>query len=109
MKMLILTIFLITATAGALLIYYIFNNKNTPKAVVIFHGIFAFIAITVLSIYAYLYHPKAALYAGLFLLVAIGGAYVAYRDISSKPIPKHIALMHGAMALIGIVALLLFL
>ena len=108
--MLIISIilFAIAALFGLYLLSYILTNKNTPKGVAITHGQIATVGLILLIIYAFLYSPKPIVSIIIFILAALGGLLLMFKDITGKPIPKWMALGHGITALIGIIVLIAF-
>lgn len=108
--MIILTIilFALAATLGLGLISYVLTNKNTPKGVAIIHGTIGASAIVLLLLYVWLYSPGLYLSLIFFVLAALGGFTLIYRDLTGKSLPKWLALGHGLLAVIGFILLLIF-
>ncbi len=93
---------------GMLLISYVLADKNTPKAVVFTHGSLAAIGIVLLIVYAFIHHPSPIISIILFILAAMGGFLMVYRDLTGHPVPKWLAVGHGLTAIIAFVFLLVF-
>lgn len=101
-------IFVFVALLGLLLLTYVLRNKETPKGVAIIHGSFAALGIILLIIYLCLYTPKPYLVLSAFILAALGGFTLMFRDITNRSLPKWLALGHGLIAIIGFILLLVF-
>jgi hypothetical protein len=91
-----------------ILISYVLANKNTPKGIAFTHGPVAATGIILLVIYAFSHHPSPWISVILFILTALGGFLLIYRDITGKSIPKWLAIFHGLIAIIGFVFLIIF-
>ena len=100
--------FALAALLGMYLLSFVLKGKETPKAIVFTHGPMAAIGIILLLVYMSKGGPKPTESLILFVLAALGGAFMFYRDISNKPIPKILAVGHGLLAVSGFVLLLLF-
>jgi hypothetical protein len=44
----------------------------------------------------------------LFIIAALAGFYLFARDLSKKPVPKAVALIHGVVAVVSFILLLIF-
>lgn len=112
--MLILSIafFTIAVLLGALLASYVLTNKNTPKAVAFIHGAFAVAGLVLLILYLLISNTFISwlpfLSLGLFVLAALGGGLLIYKDLTGKPIPKLVVVGHGTAALAGLIILVYF-
>ncbi|ASQ45599.1 hypothetical protein [Legionella clemsonensis] len=99
--------FSLAAILGLYLLTYVLTEKHTPKGVAIIHGSTASLGLVLLIIYSLLYQtPTASLI--VFILAALGGLYLFYRDITGKEIPKLLAIGHGSIAIIGFILLIVF-
>ncbi len=94
---------------GLILLSYVLKNKKTPKGVAFTHGFFAALGIICLMIYPFFYTPSPISSLVIFLIAASGGFVLIYRDLMGKQIPKWMAVGHGSIAIIGFIALILFL
>lgn len=108
--MLILSILLFAAAAllGIYLLSFILRNKETPKKVAFTHGPLAALGLVLLIIYSLTHQPAPIISLVIFILAAMGGSMLLYRDLTGKPIPKWMAIGHGVTALIGFVFLIIF-
>lgn len=98
-------LFALAASLGFILLMYILGGKETPKAITILHGLFAFSGLIALILLA-LYSPyKLWLSVAIFVLAALGGFYLLFKDLTSK-IPKPVAVIHGLLALTGFIVLI---
>lgn len=107
MSIVTVAIFLIAALLGLFLISYILTNKNTPKGIAFMHGGIAATGIVLLIIYMFMYSSKPYLALIFFVLAAIGGFIMMYRDITGMDLPKWLPLGHGLIAVVGFVLLLI--
>ena len=107
--MLITTIilFAIAALLGVILISKVLQNKETPKTVVYLHGIAAATAL-VLLIIAYVNLGESLLFTSLliFVVATVGGLIMFGRDITNKPVPKWLAIVHALAAVTAFIILL---
>jgi hypothetical protein len=95
----------LAALLGFTLLMYVLGGKDTPKAITLLHGLFAFSGIVALILLA-LYSPyKLWLSLGIFVVAALGGFYLLFKDLTDR-IPKPVAVIHGLLALAGFVVLL---
>lgn len=101
-------LFALAALLGMFLLTFVLQGKETPKAVVFTHGPLAAIALVLLIIYALRSGPGPTESIVLFVVAAMGGFFMLYRDLTGKPIPKWLAVVHGLLAVSGFVLLLLF-
>lgn len=101
----VFSIFVLAAVLGAYLISFILGNKNTPKGVAIIHGATAALGIILLIIISVIYPIKPYISLILFILAALGGFTMMYRDITGKSLPKWLALGHGLLAVVALILL----
>ncbi|MFC5271366.1 hypothetical protein [Adhaeribacter terreus] len=100
--------FALAALLGMYLLSFVLQGKETPKAIVFTHGPLAAIGLVLLIIYALKGGPSPTESIVLFVLAALGGTYMFFRDISGKPFPKFLAVGHGLLAVAGFIFLLVF-
>lgn len=108
--MLIIAILLFTLAAllGIYLLSFILQNKNTPKGVAFTHGPLAALGLIILIVYAIMYKPAPYVSIIIFILAALGGIMLIYRDITGKTLPKWMAVGHGLVAIVGFIFLISF-
>jgi NAD/NADP transhydrogenase beta subunit len=102
-------IFAAAAIFGFINLLAVLGNKQTSKPVVFTHGILAAIALVLLIIF--IINSSGAsptLSLILFIIVALVGFFMFARDLSKKSIPKAVALIHGIVAVISFIILLIF-
>lgn len=104
----IIGLFALGAILGMYLLTFVMRNKETPKAVALIHGLFVAIALIMLINYSVKNGPGLTESIVLFVIAALGGFYLFYRDINAKPIPKWLAIVHGLAAVAGFGFLLVF-
>lgn len=100
--------FALAAFLGLFLLFYVLTNKNTPKGVAFIHGPLAAIGLVILIIYAFLNQSSPMVSIILFVLAALGGMTLIYRDLSGKPLPKWLAIGHALTAIVGFIFLIIF-
>ena len=100
--------FALAAILGLLLLSFILRGKETPKGVAIAHGLLAATGLVLLIIYSTSHTPRPIESVILFVIAATGGFIVFARDISNKPLPKWLPVVHGLIAVSGFVFLLVF-
>lgn len=103
-----IAIFGMVAIVGMYLLSLIMRNKETPKAVTIIHGLFAVLAVVLLVIYCFTNHAGPLVSIVIFIIAAMGGVIVNYKDLTGKKAPKWLAIAHGLVAVIGFAFLLAF-
>src|SRR5437016_176609 len=108
MLILAIIMFGLAAVLGFYLLSFILQNKNTPKGVAFTHGPLAGFALILLIIYALLHHPAPLISIILFVLAALGGVMLIYRDLTGKSLPKWMAVGHGLTAVAGFIILIIF-
>lgn len=100
--------FALAALLGLYLLSFILQNKNTPKGVAFTHGPLAATGLIILIIYALFNHPSPIVSIILFVLAALGGIMLIYRDITGQSVPKWMAIGHGLTAIAGFILLIMF-
>jgi len=102
-------LFALAAVFGLSILVRWLNNREAPRAVTVLHGVFAATGIGLLVYYATQHgdnYPKLSLV--LFIVAAIGGFYILYRDLKKNMHPLAFALVHALVALGGMVSLIVF-
>ncbi|MBI3929002.1 MAG: hypothetical protein HY319_25895 [Armatimonadetes bacterium] len=99
--------FSLAALIGLYLLSLVLRERETPKGVAIIHGLMAATGILLLVIYIVGPGPDPVASLVLFVMAALGGAYMLVRDLSGHKPPKWMALGHGLTAVSGYVFLLL--
>lgn len=100
--------FSLAAILGLTLASFVLRGKSTPKALVLVHGPFAAIGIFLLLVYAFYQSPKPIASLVLFIIAALGGFVMLYRDLTGQVLPKWLAVAHGLIAITGFAFLLAF-
>jgi hypothetical protein len=101
-------IFILAAIIGLYLLSMVMRDKATPKRVLLIHGFFAALGIVLLIIYFFRHQSSPVVSLVLFIIAAMGGFFLAYRDITGRKIPKWFAIVHGLVAITGFGFLLAF-
>jgi hypothetical protein len=108
MLILAICLFAFAALLGMYLLSFILQDKNTPKAISFIHGPIAALALIILIIYCMMYSNSPLISMIIFILAALVGFVLIFRDLTGRPIPKWLAISHGLVAVIGFLCLLLF-
>jgi hypothetical protein len=100
-------LFAIAAIFGLILITKILGSKETPKPVVYLHGLLAAVGLVLLIVYSMSPDSKSvAISLILFIIAAIGGFILFGRDLTNKPGPKWLAVVHALAAVTSFIILL---
>ena len=108
MLMTAILFFALAALLGLYLLSFVLQNKNTPKGVAFTHGPLAAAGLIILIIYAFFHHPSPIVSIILFVLAALGGVMLIWRDLTGKSVPKWMAIGHGLTAIVGFIFLIIF-
>ena len=107
--MLYLTIglFALAAIIGLIILKNWLTSANTSRTVVYAHGIFAALALVLLLVY-WLQNPASNLQTCLvlFVIAALGGFYMFFRDLKGKFSPTWLAVVHALLAVSAFIVLL---
>ena len=90
-----------TAILGMYLLSFIFREKETPKGVAMIHGLFAVIGLVLVIVYSFGNTPSPTVSLIIFIIAAMGGLVLIYKDITGQKVPKWLGLVHGVTAVIG--------
>lgn len=102
-------LFALAAVSGVTILIPLLTGKPIVKPVAVVHGIFAATALIILIIFSINYGDDSPILSiTLFIAAAIGGFILFLRDLSNKPGPKALALIHAAAAVIAFLILLVF-
>ncbi len=104
-----IALFALAAVFGVLILMKWLSKKDTPRTVVYAHGGLAAAGLVLLLVYAW-QNPESypQLSIILFVVAAIGGFYMFFKDLQGKYSPLAVALIHALIAVAGFVALLIF-
>lgn len=104
-----ITLFLIAAVFGAIVASAIIRNRPTPKPLVYLHGLLGATALAIVVYYVILnaeHRPVTSLV--LLIVAALGGFVLFVRDLSKKPGPVALVIVHALVAVAGVLGLILF-
>jgi hypothetical protein len=104
-----IALFALSAVLGLSILIKWLTHKTASRAVIFSHGIVAAGALVLVIAFAFQHpenFPKISLL--LFIVAAIVGFYMFFRDLQKKMSPIAVALAHALMAVCGFVALLVF-
>ncbi|MDD5461365.1 MAG: hypothetical protein PHG00_06995 [Methylococcales bacterium] len=103
-----IVLFSLAALLGIFLLTFVLRGKQTPKAVTFTHGPLAAIGLLLLVIYTIQHDPAPIGSLILFTIAAAGGFTLVVLDLTRTSAPKWLALLHGLIAVAGLVLLLKF-
>lgn len=103
-------LFIVAASFGLIILTAILKNQPTPKPVVFTHGPVAAIALILTILYYFQGHQDTLLLTSIviFVLAALGGLTMFTIDMSKKPIPKALAIIHPLAAATALVMLVVY-
>jgi hypothetical protein len=104
-----IALFALSAVLGLVILIKWLTKKDAPKAVVYSHGIVAAVGLALLVYYAIVNpndFPKISII--LFVIAAVAGFYMFFKDLAKKPSPMALAFIHALVAVVGFLALLIF-
>lgn len=96
------------AIIGMYMLLLILKDQRPTKTAVFIHGLFALIGIVLLIYYCMGNDPGPLESVIIFLIAALGGITVWWKDITGQKIPKWLAIAHGLIAVVGFTFLLMF-
>jgi hypothetical protein len=102
-------LFALAAVLGLTILVKWLTNKEASRGVVYAHGAAAAVALVLLLVYV-LQHPDNSPMTSLilFVIAALGGFYMFFKDVKGQNSPMGIAIVHALLAVGGFVTLLLF-
>jgi hypothetical protein len=104
-----IALFALAALFGLLILIKWLTHKEASKTVIYSHGIIAAAALVLLVVFALQNpdnYPKVSI--GLFVISALFGFYMFFRDLMKKFSPMSVAFIHALLAVSGFGALLAF-
>jgi len=102
-------LFALSAILGLTILIKWLTKKEASKAVIWSHGLVAATALVILLVYALQNrgnYPQLSLI--LFIVAALIGFYMFFRDLNKKNSPLSIAFIHALLAVGGFVMLLFY-
>jgi hypothetical protein len=104
----IIGLFAIAAVIGLIILKNWLTAQNTSRATIYTHGIFAALGLVLLIVY-YFQNEAKSLQTSiiLFLVAAIAGFYMFFRDLKGKMSPTWLAIVHGLVAVAAFVFVVL--
>lgn len=101
--------FALSAVLGLTILIRWLQSRSASKGVIYSHGLAAAAGLVALIVFAAANpdnFPTASLI--LFVLAAVVGFYMFFRDLAKKMSPTGLAVAHGLVAVVAFVALLFF-
>ena len=97
-------LFALVAVLGVSILVKWLNNASASRVVVYSHGAVAAVALVLLIVYALENSSNLILVSTVtFVVAALGGFYMFFRDLQGKNSPMSIAYLHAALAVGGFV------
>ena len=92
---------------GLMMLMHVLTRKRIPRALAFTHGPFALAGIILLSLYSVSHDYIFLTVIVLFILAALGGLTMFYKDITGKTFPPAFVLGHGALAFTAFIILVI--
>jgi hypothetical protein len=109
MLYLAIALFLTAAVFGVIIASAILRNQPTPKPLVFIHGLLGAAALTLVVVYVLKHADKNPMISLVLLVIAALGGFVLFaRDMTKKPGPIALVLVHALVAVAGVIGLVLF-
>jgi hypothetical protein len=104
----IIVLFAVAAVIGVVILKNWLTNQNTARITIYSHGVFAALGLVLLLVY-YFQNGVKSLQTSivLFLVAAIAGFYMFFRDMKGKMSPTWLAVVHGLVAVAAFVIIVL--
>ena len=109
MLYLTIALFALAALLGLWILKHWLAGQGAPRGVVYAHGLVAAAGLGLLAYFALrnpTHYPQISLL--LFVVAALGGFYLLFRDLRGQNSPMAIAGLHAVLAVGGFLSLLLF-
>ena len=104
----IIVLFALAAVVGLIILKNWLTGQNTSRAIIYTHGIFAALGLVLLIVYYFQNGAKSVQTSIiLFLIAAIAGFYMFFRDLKGIMSPTWLAIVHGLVAVAGFVLIVL--
>ena len=104
-----IVLFALAAIAGITMLTFVLKTKQTPRSVLVIHGLLAAIALLLVILFvARGATPSPVASMTLFIIAALGGFTLLAIDLMKKTLPKWLAVIHALVAVLGFILLLIF-
>jgi hypothetical protein len=102
-------LFVLAAIFGLIIITKVFQNTPRPMGAILAHGAIAATGLILVLVYVVKNAEKSPVASlVVFAIAAVGGFIMFGMDMSKKPVPKGLAVIHAGAAAIGLILLILF-
>lgn len=101
-------LFSAAALLGLYLLMCVLRQRETPKSIAIAHGVLAASALFLLIFHLVKTGADTVQTVVIFIFAAVAGLLLFMRDLSGRPLPKGLALVHAFLAVTGFVFLLVY-
>ena len=104
-----IVLFALAAIGGITLLTFVLRTKQTPRVLALIHGLFAAAALLLVIIFvASGVTPSPVASMIIFIIAALGGFTLFSIDLMKRKLPKWLAVLHGLIAVLGFILLLIF-
>ncbi len=104
-----IVLFALAASGGITLLTFVLRARQTPRALALIHGLFAAVALLLVILFvASGVTPSPVASMTVFIVAALGGFTLFSIDLMKKKLPKWLAVLHGLIAVLGFILLLIF-
>lgn len=101
--------FVLTLFLGLANLTFVIQGKKIPRYISLTHGPLALTGLILLIVYSFQNNKGPIASLIILLIAAVGGATMFYQDITGKKISVIMALVHGFIAFLGVLALIIYL
>lgn len=98
-----IALFGMTTILGMYLSSLVLRNKETPKSVIVIHGLFTITGFVLLSNY----YPESLDSILILSIATLFGLILLYQDLTGKVFSKWLCFAHGFMTVVGFIFLLM--
>lgn len=102
----IITLFALGIILGMYLLSSVLRKKAASKFVAAIQGVLVATALVMLIYFAFVHGPGSMSIIVLFAITALGGITLLTFDIMGKSFPRWLAVIHGSIAVVGLIFLL---
>ena len=102
-----IAVFGLAAIIGMYLITLLMRDRKRPLFASIVHGLFATCGLTLFVIYC-IHQPGPLASLTIMVIAALCGLVLIYHEVIGRPVPKWLGALHGVLAVVGFILLLIF-
>lgn len=100
----------LAAIAGVTMLAIILKQQPIPAALPVAHGVLAAPGVLLAFLVAFRQsaYPLLCVALGAFILAGLGGLFLLSFHIRKKPFPMPVVYLHGAVAAVGVIVLIVY-